>query len=175
MSIDKKIGNCQIRLLKGDISDLEFESFVFYAQENLQLGAGFGNAVAMRGGLSIMKELEAIGSLPLTEAVVTKAGKLKAEYIVHAHGPSFQEADIPDKLHRTVINTLGKADEKDIKQIAFPPLGTGFYGIPLDLCARVMIKAFKEYLANGSSLEEIIIVVMDNREFNPFAEVMNNL
>ena len=175
MSVTKKINDCKISLVKGDISDMEFESFVFYAQDDLKLGAGFGNAIAMRAGLSVQKELDQIGSLALTEAVVSKAGKLKAEYIIHANGPKFQEADIEDKLRQTMIKALMRAEEAGIKQIAFPPMGTGFYGIPVDTCAKVMVEAFKQHLANGSKLEDIAIVVMDNREYNPFAEAMNGI
>ncbi|MBC8278557.1 MAG: macro domain-containing protein [FCB group bacterium] len=175
MSVSKKINNCQVRLLKGDISDMEFESFVFYAQDNLKLGAGFGNAIAMRAGLSVQKELDQIGGLGLTEAVVSKAGKLKAEYIIHANGPKFQEEDIENKLRQTIVKSLMKAEEAGIKQVAFPPMGTGFYGIPVDVCARVTIEAFKHYLSNGSKLEDIAIVAMDNREYDPFAEAMKEL
>jgi len=154
---------------------MDFEAIVFYAQDNLKLGAGFGNAIAMRGGISIQKELEAIGSLPKMQAVVTKAGKLKAQYIVHANGPKFNEEGTADKFRMTMLNTLKAADAQGIKQIAFPPMGAGFYAIPIEACAAMMLDAFKEYLHQHSSLKEINIVVMDKREYNPFAEKLNSL
>ena len=175
LDLKKKISNTTIHLTKGDISDMKIEAFVFYAQSDLKLGAGFGNAVAMRGGLSIQKELAAIGSLELTKAVVTKAGKLKAEYIVHANGPKFQEEDLENKFRATIKNTLLAAEEKGIKQLAFPPMGTGFYLIPLNTSANLMIEVFKEYFAQDSKFEEILIVIMDNREWKPFEEAMSKI
>jgi O-acetyl-ADP-ribose deacetylase (regulator of RNase III) len=72
-------------------------------------------------------------------------------------------------------NALGSAKEKGILKIAFPPMGTGFYGISLDLCARVMLHAIKNHVSNGSSLKEIVICVLDDREYKAFQEEWKNL
>ena len=96
MSHEKQIKQSTLRVVKGDITDTEVEAFVFYARSDLQLGAGFGNAIAVRGGQSIQKELETLGNVELGESVVTEAGKLKAKYIVHAVGPAFQEEKIEE-------------------------------------------------------------------------------
>ena len=53
--------------------------------------------------------------------------------------------------------------------MAFPPIGTGLYQVPMDLCATVLVDTVAEHLANGSSLDEVLIVVQDTREFEPFA------
>jgi len=175
LPLTKNIGGCKISLQKGDLSALEVESFVFYAQDNLKLGSGFGNAIAMRGGISIQKELEVIGHLPPTEAVVTKAGALKAKYIIHANGPKFQEVDGESKLCATVLNALRRAEESNISQIAFPLMGTGFYGIPLAVSAKVMMEAFQQHLQNGGKIKEIIVCAMDNREYKPFEEALGKI
>jgi O-acetyl-ADP-ribose deacetylase (regulator of RNase III) len=168
MSEGKKIQNCSLRLIKQDITDFEVEAFVFYAQSNLSLGAGYGSAIARRGGPSIKSELDKIGSLPLTEAVVTPGGSLKAKYVVHAVGPAFQEEKIESKLRATIVNALKKAEEKGIRQIALPLMGVGFYGIPLPLCSQIMMDTIEEYLSRGSSLDEIVICANDAREYRAF-------
>ena len=168
MDLKKKISNSTIHLTKGDLTDMKLEAFVYYAESNLKLGAGFGNAIAMRGGLSITKELEKIGSIGPCEAVVTAAGKMKAENIIHANGPKFQEPGIEEKLKTTILNALKLAEEKGFKQVAFPPMGTGFYGIPLAVSADILIDTLKEYLSDKTNLEEVIIGVSDNSEYSPF-------
>ena len=175
MSISKKLQNGILRLEIGDITDAQVEAFVYYAQSNLKLGAGFGNAIAMRGGLSITKELEGIGSVEPCDAVITQAGKLKAEYIIHANGPKFQEKDTDSKLKKTMINVLSKAEKAGIKQLAFPAMGTGFYGIPLAVSAEVLIGTIKEYYHNSGVIEEIIIFANDKREYEPFAEKLQSI
>lgn len=174
MSISKKINNSVLRLEKGDITDMEFEAIGFYAQSNLELGSGFGNAISMRGGPTIKKELTSIGGLEAGKAVITKAGEMKAEFLVHAVGPKFQEENILQKLETTMTNALKIADEKGIKQLAFPPMGANFYGIPLPDCARIMVKTITEHLKGNCSLKEVTIVPMDNREYLPFEKEFNS-
>ncbi len=157
-----------IRLVKQDITDFEVEAFVFYAEPNLDLGSGYGSAIARRGGPSIKSELDKIGSLSKTEAVVTAGGSLKAKYIVHAVGPSFQEEETESKLRTTIINALKRAEEKGIRQIALPLMGVGFYGISLATCSQIMMDTIVQYLSQGSNLREIFICANDSREYQAF-------
>ena len=165
---EKKIGNKVLRLVRGDITDMEIEAFVFDITEDVKLGSGFGGAIQQRGGIVIQKQLDEVGSCPTGEAVVTEAGILKADWIIHANGPKFREEDEENKLRKTVQSALARAEEKGVKRLAFPPMGTGLYQVPLDLCTRVMVETISQHLENGSTLDEVLIVAPDNREFNPF-------
>jgi O-acetyl-ADP-ribose deacetylase (regulator of RNase III) len=166
--VEKQIGEKVLRLVRADITEIEVEAFVFDITEDVKLGSGFGGAIQQRGGVVIQKQLDEIGSCPTGEAVVTEAGILKADWIIHANGPKFREEDEEAKLRKTVQSALSRAEEKGVKRLAFPPIGTGLYQVPLDLCTRVMVDTISEHLANGSTLEEVLLVAPDNREFNPF-------
>jgi O-acetyl-ADP-ribose deacetylase (regulator of RNase III) len=169
MSDEKKINQSTIRLIKGDITDIEVEAFVFYARPELKLGSGFGNAIAVRGGPTIQKTLDEMETpLRVGEAVVTEAGKLKAKYIIHAVGPAFQEENTEEKLRNTVVSSMKRAEEKGIQQIAFPLMGAGFYGVPMDIGAKVTLGTIKDYLANNTGVKEVVVVALDNRELGPF-------
>jgi O-acetyl-ADP-ribose deacetylase (regulator of RNase III) len=166
--VERTIGGKRLRMVRGDITDIEVEAFVFDITEDAKLGSGYGGAIQQRGGIVIQKELDAIGSVPTGEAVVTQAGVLKAEHIIHVNGPKFREEDEAGKLERATMSALACAEEKGIKQLAFPPIGTGIYQVPMDLCARVMIDTISRHLANSSGLEDVLIVVQDPREIGPF-------
>jgi len=168
--LENKINDTIIRLQKGDQTAMKIESIVHYASPDLVLGAGFGSAIAARGGASIQEELKPFGTIATGEAVVTAAGELNSNYIIHAVGPRFQEEDTEQKLETTMQSVLGAAKDKGILKIAFPPMGTGFYGIPLDVCAHVMLQSIKNHVSDGSSLNEIIICVLDDREYKAFQE-----
>lgn len=163
-----KINNSSLRLIRSDITELEVEAFVYYAQHDLALGSGFGGAITVRGGPAIQKELNELGPLKTTEAIVSDAGKLNATHIVHAVGPRFNEEDTEGKLRATVLNSLKAAEEKGIKRIAMPAMGAGFYGISLDVCSRVMVEAIKSYLEGQTAIEEVVICVGEKRELAPF-------
>ncbi len=167
--IKKKIKNSNLCLMKGDITDMEIDAIVFDIKENLQLGSGFGGAISVRGGPSIQEELNKTGKLNKNEAIVTNAGNLKSKYIVHVVGPKFQEDNTKEKLQTSILNSLKKAEEKgDIKSIAFPPLSAGLYGVPLNLCAEVMLNSIKEYLKGSTNIKEVVITLLDTREYTPF-------
>ncbi len=157
-----------VRLMRGDITDMEVEAFVFYARHDLQLGSGFGTAISVRGGPSVQNELKELGVAKTTDAIVTGAGKMKASHIIHAVGPRFQEEDLRSKLEVTVRNCLSQADQKGIKQIAFPAMGTGFYGVPLQTSAEVTLKTICDYLSGDTKITEVIVCLIDSREYQPF-------
>jgi O-acetyl-ADP-ribose deacetylase (regulator of RNase III) len=170
-----KINNSSLRLIRGDITELEIDAFVYYAQHDLVLGSGFGGAIAVRGGPSIQKELNELGPLKTTETVVSEAGNLNATCIVHAVGPRFNEQDTESKLRATISNALEAAQQKGAKRVALPAMGTGFYGISLELCARVMVETVKSHLEGKTPIEEVVICVNDKRELPPFESQLASL
>lgn len=165
-----QVGKTKIHLVRGDISNLDMEAFVFYARPDLKLGAGFGTAISVRGGPEIQKELESIGPKQVTEIVVTGGGNLKAQKIFHAVGPAFQEQNIEEKLTKTVLNVLQTAEKTGVTEIAFPPMGTGFYGIPLETSASQMAGQFRDFFSDNRSITAVVVCVQDAREFKPFHE-----
>ncbi len=173
--VEKTIGNVTLRVEWGDLTLLAVDAIVFYAREDLQLGSGFGAAIGSRGGDAVKKELSAIGTVAMGEAVVTGAGKLPSRHIIHACGPKFQEPEIETKLRRAVWSALLTADERQMKRIAFPPMGAGFYGVPLDLCARTMLDVIQGFAPGSASVEEVTICVMDRREFAVFEREMGKV
>jgi O-acetyl-ADP-ribose deacetylase (regulator of RNase III) len=156
-----QVNKSTVGLSKGIITDLDTDAFVFYAKEDLALGSGFGSIISGQGGPSIEKELKELAPIAVGEAVVSTAGKLKAKHIIHAVGPAFQEEDTESKLRAAVSNSLKRADEKGIERLAFPAMGAGYHGIPLDLCARVMLETIQSHLKGETGIKEVVICVLD--------------
>jgi O-acetyl-ADP-ribose deacetylase (regulator of RNase III) len=163
-----QVNNTVVRLVKDDVTDVDVNAFVYYAQHDLTVGAGFGTAISTRGGPTVQKELEGKGPLATCDVVVSGAGKMKADFIVHAVGPRFQEDGIEPKLYETMVNTLKAVEEKGIERIAFPAMGAGYYGIAPDLSAKVMTKVLKEHLSGETCIKEVVICVLDTPQFNSF-------
>ncbi len=169
----QKVGGKVMRLVRGDITEADVDAFVYDITEDCKLGSGYGGAIMMRGGKVVQDELTRIGSCKTGEAVSTTAGDLKAEHIIHVNGPKFHEADTVGKLEKAVKAALKLAEDKGVKRIAFPPIGTGLYQVPLDLCAKVMIDTVESHLKNGATIEDVSFVAGDSREFSPFQSRLN--
>jgi len=165
--MERKIGNKVMRVVRGDIADLEVEAFVFDITEDCKLGSGYGGAIAQRGGKAVQSELNSVGKLKTGQAVMTTAGSMKAKHIIHTNGPKFHEPDTEGKLRQATEAVLRVAREKGLSQLALPPIGTGLYQVPLDLCARVMVETVTRHLQGETSLKEILFVALDTRELTP--------
>lgn len=163
-----KVNNSVVRLVKDDVTDLDVKAFVYYAQHDLALGSGFGTAISIRGGPTVQKELDGQGPIATGEVVVSAAGNMKVDYIIHAVGPRFQEEGIEAKLRTTMVNTLKAAEEKGIESIAFPAMGAGYYGIAPDISARVMTEELQRHLSGDTRIKEVVICVFDSNQFNSF-------
>jgi O-acetyl-ADP-ribose deacetylase (regulator of RNase III) len=170
--VERKVGDRLIKLVRGDITDMEVDAFVYDLTADCKLGSGYGGAIASRGGKVVQDQLNAVGTLPTGEAVVTTAGNMKAKFIIHVNGPKFLEPDTRGKLAKAVKSALKRADEKGLTALAFPPIGTGLYQVPLDLCASVLLDTIQDHLKGPTSLKQVLFVALDSREYKPFAAVM---
>lgn len=160
-----KINNTDVKIIKDDLTALEVDAFIFYARTDLALGSGYGNAISTRGGPSIKAELDKIGKADMSDAVLTSSGELNSKYIIHAVGPGFQEDDSEDKLKKAVLNSLKCSDKNQISTLAFPIMGSGFYGIAPEKSIEIMYNTVKEHLhTNNTALKEVIFCANDNRE-----------
>lgn len=170
--VEKKVGDRVIRLVRGDITEMDVDAFVYDLTADCKLGSGYGGAIAARGGKVVQDQLKAVGALPTGEATVTTAGNMKAKFIIHVNGPKFQEPDTRGKLARAVTSALRRADEKGLGALAFPPIGTGLYQVPLDLCASVLMDTVADHLRGPTSLKEVLFVAFDSREYKPLAAAL---
>lgn len=176
MAEQARIGERNIRLTRDDITLMDVDAFVFYARPDLKLGSGYGNAIAVRGGPSIQEELDKVGGARVGEAVATSGGKLKARHIIHAVGPAFAEPDTEQKLRATVASLLARAEELGVERLAVPPLGSGFYGVPPQLGARVGLEVVGGHLASDTSrLREVVFCLPDTRDMQPFRQELDAL
>ena len=172
LNVNKKT----IRLMVEFITDLPgMDGIVYYARPDLNLGSGFGTAISIQGGPKVQEELKKIGSAGTTDVVVTGGGNLQAKYILHAVGPRFQEEDSEAKLKATMLNTLKTAQELKLQKVAFPAMGAGFYGIPLEVSARVTLEAAREFLEKAADPSEVVFCLRDNREFKVFQEHLQKM
>ncbi|HKT12223.1 MAG TPA: macro domain-containing protein [Terriglobia bacterium] len=165
----------RIDFLKGDITELEVDAIVNAANNDLVLGSGVAGAIRSKGGPRIQEECERIGPIRLGEAAVTTAGNLKAYYVIHAASMQLGGKTTSESLRNATRNSLLRAEEKGFKTIAFPAIGTGVAGLPMETCANVMVSEVLEHLKSRSSLEKISFVLYDDAALKTFEEAYTKL
>lgn len=155
----------EIRTVQGDITEQEVDAIVNAANNHLWMGVGVAGAIKRKGGNEIEKEAMSKGPIPVGEAVVTKAGKLKAKYVIHAAVMGQDLVTNEEYIKNATLNSLKRAEELKLKSIAFPAFGTGVGGFPTDKCAEIMLSAVKDFLKEAKSLKEISFVLFDKKSF----------
>ncbi|HEV3279807.1 MAG TPA: macro domain-containing protein [Terriglobia bacterium] len=165
----------RIHILKGDITAMDVDAVVNAANTDLQLGAGVAGAIRARGGPLIQEECDSIGPIALGGAAVTTGGRLKALYVIHAASMHLGDRTTAESLRLATRNSLERAEEKGLKSIAFPAIGTGVAGFPMAECARIMLTETLEHLKTRTSLERIYFVLYDDATLKTFEDTYQQL
>jgi len=160
----------RILIEKGDITDCKVDAIVNAANNQLILGAGVAGAIARRGGPTIQQECSQHGPVKVGEAAITTAGKLPARYVIHAASMSLGSRTTEESLANSVRASLRLAEENDVKTIAFPAIGTGVAGFPLEKCADIMLREVVCHLEGASGLQEIHFVLFDEHARQVFTD-----
>lgn len=166
----------KIVIQQGDITEMDTDAIVNAANNDLVLGAGVAGAIHRKGGESIQTECNAIGSIPVGYAAITGGGKLKARYVIHAASMGLGGVRTTAKSLRTsTAHSLRLAEERGLKTIAFPAVGTGVSGFPIAECAEIMLGEAIEHLKQGSAIEKIYFVLFDAVSKDAFTEEWKKL
>ena len=167
MEIDFPHGK-KLRLVIGDITKIRVGAIVNAANSALRAGGGVDGAIHRAGGPAIQRELDEIraksGDCPTGGAVVTTAGALPAQYVIHAVGPIYQDGrhGEPDQLASCYRKCLELAEERGERTVSFPAISTGAYGYPADEAADIALETVaRHFERTESGVREVLFVLFD--------------
>jgi len=145
-----------IQTVKGDITKENVDVIVNAANSQLIHGGGVAGAIVREGGEIIQEESDKIGYVPVGNAVITSAGRLKAKYVIHTVGPRWGEGDEEKKLEQAVLNALKLMKEKKLKKISLPAISTGIFGFPKEKGVRIILKTIKKFIEKNRGEAKVI-------------------
>jgi O-acetyl-ADP-ribose deacetylase (regulator of RNase III) len=122
-----------VEVVEGDLLDQDVEVIVNAWNRNiipwwLLLPQGVSGAIKRRGGIGPFKEVRRHGSIPLGGAVLTSAGRLPFEGIIHVAGINMLWRASERSIRGSVKNAVRLAHENGFRSIAFPLIGAGSGG-----------------------------------------------
>jgi O-acetyl-ADP-ribose deacetylase len=161
----------KIRLRQGDLTEADVDAIVNAANNDLMLGGGVAGAIRIKGGPAIQAECDTIGPIALGEAAITGAGLLRARHVIHAASMRLGESTSEANLRAATRNSLKRADENSLETIAFPAIGAGIAGFPIERCAQVMLDEVRSHLSGPTTLERVEFVLFDRRALEVFERV----
>ncbi|WP_024768748.1 O-acetyl-ADP-ribose deacetylase [Aquimarina macrocephali] len=168
----------KIVVIQSDITTIKVDAIVNAANSSLLGGGGVDGAIHRKGGAAILEACRVVrarqGKCNPGEAVITTAGNLPANYVIHTVGPVWNNEgkEKEELLRNCYINSLKLAIENGVKKIAFPNISTGIYKFPKNVAARIAVEVAKNFDQN--KIEEIVFVCFDQENFELYNELLKN-
>jgi O-acetyl-ADP-ribose deacetylase (regulator of RNase III) len=176
-----EVGTTRFIFKKGDITKEQVDAIINAANSHLAGGGGVDGAIHKAGGPSIAAELKQIiakiKECSTGEAVITGAGKLKAQHVIHAVGPVWHggKRGEAEDLENAYFNSLMLAKEYGAKSVAFPAISTGAYNYPALEAAKIALKICKSFCEEHSCFEEVRFILFSDEIVAAFSAARDEL
>ena len=120
--------------------------------------------LAEKAGASVQRECLEIGYCDVGAAVVTGAGNMKYEKIIHAVAPRWGESSARGKLANVTWDVLRHAEASKLKSVAMPAISIGALGYPVENCAKMMIGEIIDFTFESLKHLRNIVVCLETKQ-----------
>ncbi|KAM6983275.1 core histone macro-H2A.1 isoform 2-T2 [Tautogolabrus adspersus] len=171
----------KLQVVQADISIVESDAVVHPTNSSLYTGGEVGNALEKKGGKEFTDAVQELkkknGPLEVAGAVLTGGFGLPAKYVIHCNSPGWGSDKCEEMLDKTVKNCLALADEKKLKSVAFPSVGSGRNGFPKQTAAQLILKAISSYFVAtmSSTIKTVYFVLFDSESIGIYVQEMAKL
>ncbi|XP_029555384.1 core histone macro-H2A.1 isoform X7 [Salmo trutta] len=174
----------KLNLVHSEVSNLagfDVEGVINPTNADIDLKDDLGGALEKKGGeefVDAMLELrKKNGPLEVAGAVLSSGYGLPAKFVIHCNSPGWGSDKCEELLDKTVKNCLALADEKKLKSVAFPSIGSGRNGFPKQTAAQLILKAISSYFVAtmSSSIKTVYFVLFDSESIGIYVQEMAKL
>jgi O-acetyl-ADP-ribose deacetylase (regulator of RNase III) len=158
----------RIELWNGDICDLEVDAIVNPANLSMWMSTGVSGAIKRAGGDAIEFAAVRQAPVPLGESVVTDSGNLAARAVIHAVSLDRDRRTSGPVIEAAVRSAMARAREIGATSVAFPALGTGVGGFPLEESARITVETVREELEHSPAIEHVTFALRGAAAYQAF-------
>lgn len=139
----------QALLLEGDLLEQQVEVIVNPWNRNiipwwLLVPQGVSAAIKRRAGYQPFRELARLGPMPLGSAVLTGAGRLNYQAIIHVAGINLCWRSSRYSIQQSVISAMQLVNQHGFKSVALPIIGAGTGGFGVDGALQLMLHSLSE-------------------------------
>lgn len=169
---DSEINKLVSIWLYGDSAVLKVDAIVNRTNSTLSAGGIIFQSIKNLAGPHLLEELERIGRCEESQTIVTSGYDLPAKYIIHTAGPDGEESH---ELEVIMDSILSHIDGTNIRSIGIGPFFIENNGFTLFQGCSVVMKKTREFLdkrENRAKVDRIVFIVMQQRNFSVFANLM---
>jgi O-acetyl-ADP-ribose deacetylase (regulator of RNase III) len=127
----------------------------------------------LAGGPALLGQLHVADPLPVGSAIVTGAGDLPVELLVHAIVSSPDERVTRDGVRRAFRSALQRTREWQIADVAVPPLGLGAGNLDIEESAELMAGELRAHQRSSDFPRRITLVAETADEASALEHAMS--
>jgi len=153
----------RLRIVVGDITDLDVDAIVNAANTSLLGGSGVDGAIHRAAGERLYEFCRNLGGCKVGEAKITPGFDLLAKHVIHTVGPVWQggNRNEDELLANCYRNSFAVALKAGLHTIAFPAISTGVYRFPHDRAAAIALRECHAALDTHPELQCVTLVCFD--------------
>jgi O-acetyl-ADP-ribose deacetylase (regulator of RNase III) len=148
-----------IRVVVDDLAFVSADAVIRPATASLEPTSASLSRLEQVGGPTLWNQLATHQELAVGSAVVTGAGDLTAEFVVHAVICSALQPVTADSVRRALTSALQRAGDWQLASVVIPPMGTGAGNLDVDVAAEAMVDVLGRAMATAIYPREVRIVV----------------
>ena len=164
-----------IRVHQGSFLEVEAEGFVRPIRSDLAPVSAVSRDLGAAAGEVVEEQLARSGSIPLGGAVMTPAGELPFDFLIHVVVMSEDEPQSSATVQRALRNGLRRATDWAMDSLALPPLGIGVGATEPEDAARALAEILFNHLDDGAPPLDLTIVVSSAFEAEMFERLIAEL
>lgn len=142
-----------LKVYKASITRLDVNVIVNAANDTMMHGGGVARVISEAAGYDLDDEsknhVDRNGLVKVGENIVTTAGRLPYEAVIHAVGPMWHDyrdkVRCLDDLYDCVYGILQTCRKKAFKTVAMSAISAGIFAVPKSLCADMYVRAASDF------------------------------
>jgi len=153
-----------IEVVVDDLAFLEVDAILRPASDTLDPVASVSSRLDQLAGPAFAEERRTQSAMEVGSAVVTGAGDLSAQFVIHTVIRGEQVNVTTDSVRRALTSAWQRASGWGLERVASPPIGAGAGQLGLADAAALMAQTFATHSRSGRPPTLLRIVVDRDEE-----------
>ena len=149
----------------GDITQQQVDAITNSTDRYLSSSGAISSAIHRAAGPKLLEECTSLVPCDTGAAKITPGYNLPAHWVIHTVGPVWKGGTQGEEqlLAQCYRSCLELAVQHSIRTIAFPTIGIGALGFPVERAAEVAFQETSRFLLSNSSIGKVIFVCFDEQ------------